>query len=53
MIWKNYLLKRRDKSFLWEFLLPILFIVYMKFVFTNICDDGDCDQDEINTQVKI
>ena len=53
MIWKNYLLKKRDRSFLWEFLLPIVFIFYMKYVFRNECDDGFCTPDEIDIEVKI
>lgn len=47
MLKKNILLKRRMKGqMVWEILLPVLIIVYMKFVLVNACSDQDCDPQE-------
>lgn len=57
MMWKNFQLKRRMKGqLLWEVLLPIVFVFYVKYVLRNPCTGRDppCNDDElqINTQIS-
>jgi len=52
MLVKHYLQKKRmKKTLVWEVLLPVIMVAYLRYVLRDTCDDAgsNCSQDERNT----
>ena len=57
MVWKNYLLKKRTKGqLIFEFLVPILIVIYIKLVLPSECqsENGqECSEEQAELQARI